>query len=270
MDKKLKKIDINTIKPASYNPRQISNKQYKKLGQSIEEFGLVDPVIVNLKNNNIIGGHQRFDYLYHNRKNKDFYLLELGDVGWVLTDTDLIIEDEAHEKALNLALNRISGEFKIDELNSILEELAEYEMTELTGFDYDLDDFEYEFVPVEDEEDEEDDDDDVDFEEEEELSESTDEILIETETKPVQIQKENKTKIKQGTIYKNTNNIIFYGEETEENINTLLTNTIPTKEYDINNLKLIKTTKIPINYYITNSEELIKTLLKDSSTHRVR
>ena len=40
-------IEINKLKPATYNPRQISTKQYKDLKQSIEKFGLVDPIKIN-------------------------------------------------------------------------------------------------------------------------------------------------------------------------------------------------------------------------------
>ena len=115
----IKKIKIDDIKPASYNPRKIDTKNFKKLSDSIEKFGLVDPIIINLKNHNIIGGHQRFDYLYYEKKDTELHLIELGDIGWVFSDTDLSIKDENHEKALNLALNRISGEWKYDELNNI-------------------------------------------------------------------------------------------------------------------------------------------------------
>ena len=44
---KVEKISINKLKPAGYNPRQISKKQYNDLRQSIEKFGLVDPIIIN-------------------------------------------------------------------------------------------------------------------------------------------------------------------------------------------------------------------------------
>ena len=52
-------IAINKLKPATYNPRQISTKQYKDLKESIERFDLVDPIIIN-KDFTIIGGHQRY------------------------------------------------------------------------------------------------------------------------------------------------------------------------------------------------------------------
>jgi ParB-like chromosome segregation protein Spo0J len=51
-------IEINKLKPATYNPRQISTKQYNDLKKSIQKFDLVDPIIVN-KDMTVIGGHQR-------------------------------------------------------------------------------------------------------------------------------------------------------------------------------------------------------------------
>jgi ParB-like chromosome segregation protein Spo0J len=56
---KIEKIEINKLKPAAYNPRQINTKQYKDLKQSIEKFGLVDPIIINENGYVVIGGHQR-------------------------------------------------------------------------------------------------------------------------------------------------------------------------------------------------------------------
>ena len=60
---KIEEIEISKLKPAVYNPRQISTKQYNDLKKSIERFGLVDPIIVNqyLVENYyvVVGGHQR-------------------------------------------------------------------------------------------------------------------------------------------------------------------------------------------------------------------
>lgn len=137
----IEKIKITDIVPAEYNPRKISDEELLKLKNSIGEFGLVDPIIINLKNNKIIGGHQRFDVLINEYMlNNDFYaelnILKFGDVGWVFTDTDLRIESEEHEKALNLALNKISGEWDFEKLAIVLDELELKEFDiELTGFD---------------------------------------------------------------------------------------------------------------------------------------
>ena len=51
-------IKITDIKPAEYNPRIMSQLEHTKLRNSMETFGVVDPIIINLKNNHIIGGHQ--------------------------------------------------------------------------------------------------------------------------------------------------------------------------------------------------------------------
>ena len=56
---KIRNIEISKLKPATYNPRQITKKQVKDLKESIEKFGVVDPIIVN-KDFTIIGGHQRY------------------------------------------------------------------------------------------------------------------------------------------------------------------------------------------------------------------
>ena len=50
---------IKDLKPATYNPRQISTKQFKDLKESIKKFGLVDPIIINQNGNVVVGGHQR-------------------------------------------------------------------------------------------------------------------------------------------------------------------------------------------------------------------
>lgn len=140
----MKKINITDINEADYNPREISDEEMEKLENSINEFGFVDPMIINLKNNRLIGGHQRFNALLSiNMKNNEFTqelnLVELGNIGWVFPDMDLKIESEQHEKALNIALNKISGTWDNEKLFTILEELKEDENIglEMTGFSED-------------------------------------------------------------------------------------------------------------------------------------
>ena len=142
-------IDVEKIKItdlSDYNPRIMPEKESAKLRNSLENFGLVDPIVINLKNNHIIGGHQRFEVLIdqHLEDNKIFdelNLIRLGDIGWVFTDTDLKVESDDHEKALNLSLNKISGEWDTEKLFVILEDviLEELEVNnfniDLTGFD---------------------------------------------------------------------------------------------------------------------------------------
>ena len=90
---------IKDLKPAAYNPRQISTKQYNDLKASIKKFGLVDPIIVN-KDMTVIGGHQRLKIC------KELKHIEIDCV--VL---DLSKEEE---RELNIRLNKNSGEFDMD------------------------------------------------------------------------------------------------------------------------------------------------------------
>jgi ParB-like chromosome segregation protein Spo0J len=96
---------IKGIKTAKYNPRKISDQALESLKQSIERFGFVDPVIVNDRTGVLVGGHQRL---------KAAKALKLESVPVVGVNLD-----EAEEKALNVALNKIQN-FTIS--NPILEQ----------------------------------------------------------------------------------------------------------------------------------------------------
>lgn len=95
----IEKIEINKLKPATYNPRQISTKDFKSLKESINKFGLVDPIIVN-KCYTIIGGHQRYKIC------KD---LDYKDIGCIILDLN-----KEQERELNIRLNKNTGEFDMD------------------------------------------------------------------------------------------------------------------------------------------------------------
>ena len=137
----INKIKLTDFKPADYNPRHMQEDEKQRLRTSIESFGLVDPIIVNLKNNRIIGGHQRWDVLVDmvmeetNLAEKEYNLLTLGDVGLIF-DEDITIKNEDYEKALNIALNKISGEWDYSKLSNVLDDLKlNHFNLELTGFD---------------------------------------------------------------------------------------------------------------------------------------
>lgn len=112
---------ISEIKTAKYNPRKINEQQLESLKASISRFGFVDPVIVNDRTGTLVGGHQRI------KAAKALGLVDVPVVGVSL--------DEAEEKALNVALNKISGEWDIDLLRGVLEEIiADGLDISLTGF----------------------------------------------------------------------------------------------------------------------------------------
>lgn len=143
-------IYINELRPAIYNPRKITKDELEKLKTSIKTFGLTDPIIINLRNKNtIIGGHQRYKALLEimnerGETDKEMILIKKGDVGFVFGQDNLLVRDETHEKALNIALNKISGEWNKYKLNYLLMDIESNGMNiNLTGFDeinYNLED----------------------------------------------------------------------------------------------------------------------------------
>jgi DNA modification methylase len=122
----LKRIPISRINPAPYNPRKDlapGDPQYAKLKRSLDEFGCVEPLVLNSRTGNLVGGHQRLKIL-----------MERGDTHAVVSVVDL---DEVREKALNLALNKIGGEWDDDMLAELLRELTstpDFDL-ETTGFE---------------------------------------------------------------------------------------------------------------------------------------
>ena len=119
---------IESLNVAKYNPRKDlkpTDAEYVKLKNSVEHFGYVEPVIVNKRNMTVVGGHQRLKVL------KDLGYKEIEVVYVDLSDTD--------EKALNIALNKISGDWDADKLEDLLREISldtEFD-SELTGFSLD-------------------------------------------------------------------------------------------------------------------------------------
>lgn len=131
------KININQIKPAPYNPRIMKPSEQLKLKQGLTTFGLVDPIIIDLKHDNtIIGGHQRYEVLKEENPDLNFKLLRMGDIGLLFKETDFKLQDTNDQKALNLSLNKISGDWDYGKRDELLLELnEEHYNIELTGFD---------------------------------------------------------------------------------------------------------------------------------------
>ena len=107
---------IKDLKPATYNPRQISTKQYNDLKASVKKFGLVDPIIINQNGNVVVGGHQRLKIC------KELKHIEIDCV--VL---DLSKEEE---RELNIRLNKNTGDFDMDILAN------EFDIDELTDWGF--------------------------------------------------------------------------------------------------------------------------------------
>lgn len=121
----IEKMKTENLLPADYNPRKDlkpGDEEYEKLKRSIEQFGYVEPVIWNRTTGRVVGGHQRLKVLI--------------DMGINEADCVVVEMDENKEKALNVALNKISGEWDKDKLAVLISDLqAEDFDVSLTGFD---------------------------------------------------------------------------------------------------------------------------------------
>ena len=118
-------IPVGELKPAAYNPRKklkAGDKEYEKIKNSIQEFGYVEPIIVNY-DMTVIGGHQR--------------LTVLKDLGYTEVQCVVVrIEDENKVKALNVALNKITGVWDEQLLADLLVDLKSQDFnTDFTGFE---------------------------------------------------------------------------------------------------------------------------------------
>lgn len=120
-----KTLSVDALRPAAYNPRKklkAGDKEYEKIKNSILEFGYVEPIIVNY-DMTVIGGHQRLTVL------KDLGYTEVQCV-------EVHIEDENKVKALNIALNKITGAWNEQLLADLIVDLQSANFnTDFTGFE---------------------------------------------------------------------------------------------------------------------------------------
>lgn len=103
------KKKVEELIPADYNSRKDlkpGDAEYEKLKCSIKEYGYVEPVVWNKRTGKVVGRHQRLEVL--------------KDLGFEEIECVIVNLDENNEKALSIALNKISGEWDNDLLSSLL------------------------------------------------------------------------------------------------------------------------------------------------------
>ena len=119
-------IPIERINPAVYNPRvdlQPGDPDYDRLQRSIDEFGFVEPLVWNRRTGNLVAGHQR--------------LKVLAAQGATHVDVSMVDLPPDREQALNVALNKIGGDWderKLADLLTGLAQIPDFDVG-LTGFD---------------------------------------------------------------------------------------------------------------------------------------
>lgn len=98
-------VKRSEIKNAPYNPRLIDEPAKEKLRSSLEEHGLVEPLVWNKKTGNLVGGHQRLEQLDLLEDGTDYEL-----------DVSVIFVDEREEAIINVQLNNpnLQGDWDVD------------------------------------------------------------------------------------------------------------------------------------------------------------
>jgi hypothetical protein len=141
--KKVDNLTVKDLKPAAYNPRKITDHRLEMLRKSMQEFGDLSGIVVNVKTGNLVSGHQRIKHLDPSweiikqpAKDKTgtvalgsiktpFGLWSYREVSW----------DLKREAAANVAANQHGGEFDEIKLKEILLEVDDGSIDiELTGF----------------------------------------------------------------------------------------------------------------------------------------
>jgi DNA modification methylase len=105
----IERVAITRLRPDPANPRRIGDPELEALTRSIRQWGFVQPILARREDSTVIGGHQR---LVAARR------LGVKEVPVMWLDLDT---DQAH--LLNLALNKISGEWDEQLLARLLADL---------------------------------------------------------------------------------------------------------------------------------------------------
>jgi len=119
---RIEAIELYKLHPTEWNPRKISDKERADLKKSLEKFGCIEPLVIRSEDMTIVGGHQRYTAA-----------LELGWTEMPCVKISGLSDDEA--KLLNIGLNKIHGEWDIDKLSGVIDELR------LSGADISLSGF---------------------------------------------------------------------------------------------------------------------------------
>ena len=125
MSLEVRLLPTDQLRPAAYNPRKPlkpTDPAYRKLRASLEEFGLVEPLVWNELTGRVVGGHAR--------------LRILREMGVAEVPVSVVRLSEAREKALNVVLNNqeAQGRFDAEKLHGLLEELEALGNLAATGF----------------------------------------------------------------------------------------------------------------------------------------
>lgn len=123
-------VKLARLHLADYNPRSIAPDEMARLKRSLREFGFVQPLIARRADGLMIGGHQRLTALGEMLKEDGLTPKQIAEYE---APTILLDIDDDRAKALNLALNKIGGEWDYEKLAALTAELDPV-FAEIGGF----------------------------------------------------------------------------------------------------------------------------------------
>lgn len=122
------RMPLGVLVMADYNPRQMADHEMEALIAGFREFGFVDPVVARYEDNLLIGGHQRIEAL------KTLLSREGWDAERVAAFEVPVMRvkglTESQTRKLNLALNRIHGDWNYTALAEVLQSITDLERQE--------------------------------------------------------------------------------------------------------------------------------------------
>lgn len=159
-------MKLADIRPADYNPRvalKAGDPEYEALKNSLDRFGLVEPLVYNATTGTLVSGHQRLNALLDSGKEE--------------AEVVIIEVDEDKEKLLNIAINKIDGDWDYKKLEALFEDIGAEDI-KFTGFTtdeldklFESDEFDEDFDDEEDEDDDTESDAGDDYDEEDDAEE---------------------------------------------------------------------------------------------------
>jgi hypothetical protein len=111
-------VSIDRIKLSPYNPRKFNSKKFQEIKESVDYFGLVEPLVVNKKNNIIVSGNQRFKVAVNN--------------GYTEVPVIFLEFSDDEEKALNIIMNKLGMEFDELKVQDLMFELKNLDIVKKT------------------------------------------------------------------------------------------------------------------------------------------
>jgi hypothetical protein len=120
---------VKNLRGAPYNPRVMPDEEMRNLMASLRQYGFLQPLVARRSDGELAGGHQRLAAFLHLARDLGVSAADMQELEVPVIWVDF---DDAKMRTLNLALNRIRGDWDYERLAVVLGEIATLSPTEMT------------------------------------------------------------------------------------------------------------------------------------------